>query len=394
METKVIVRAAPQEYVCGQGAWGELQGHLERRGIDSALVVHGGRSWEAAAPYFPDVHTVRLEYYRYGGECTYSERDTIASKVTEFGVQALIAVGGGKVSDSAKAAAALLRIPVIILPTLAATCSPWSSLSVMYDASGTAVGYEVYPNSNALVLVEPLVLLESPKELLVAGIGDTLAKWYEADAIIAHLPSVAEEIAIAHYAARRCRDNLLAFAAEALAAQEAGTLNEAFVRIVETIFLTAGLVGGFGEDYGRTAAAHSIHDGLTVLPQSHDLLHGSKVAYGVILQLLLEGKRGEIASLLPFYEALGLPASLEDMGLGGLSRAERLAVGVRATEPGASIHRMRGHFDAELVADAMEELESVVTDLRAKAGAGGQPGQPGPIRNSVPEQKQVSAGSR
>ncbi|MNV88017.1 glycerol dehydrogenase [compost metagenome] len=118
------------------------------------------------------------------------------------------------------------------------------------------------------------------------------------------------------------------------------------------------------------------------------------MAYGVILQLLLEGKREEIASLLPFYEALGLPASLEDMGLGGLSRAERLAVGVRATEPGASIHRMQGHFDAELVADAMEELESVVTDLRAKASAGGQPGQPGPIRNSVPEQKQVSAGSR
>lgn len=367
MVQHVIVRGAPQEYICGSGSWDELERSLERRGIDSALVVHGGRSWEAAKAFFPDVRSVELHFYRYGGECTYAERDAIASEATKLGLQAVIAVGGGKVSDSAKAAAALLRIPVIILPTLAATCSAWSSLSVMYDESGVMTGYDVYPQSNALVLVEPRVILGSPRELLIAGIGDTLAKWYEADAIIAHLTSVPEEIAVAHYSARRCRDNLMSYSADALAAQETGVLTGAFIRVVETIILTAGLVGGFGEDSGRTAAAHSIHDGLTVIPQTHGLLHGSKVAYGVILQLLLEGKREEIGLLLPFYEEIGLPASLKDMGLGGLNRSERLRIAARATEPGMSIHRMPGQFDAESVADAMEELEALTAGLRERS---------------------------
>ncbi|WP_179034574.1 iron-containing alcohol dehydrogenase family protein [Paenibacillus sp. URB8-2] len=369
VEDTLIVRAAPQEYICGQGCWNGLEHHLERRGISSALVVRGGRSWEAAKGYFPDFKRLELQFYRYGGECTYAERDVIASEVTRLGLQAIIAVGGGKVSDSAKAAAALLRIPVIILPTLAATCSAWSSLSVMYDEAGTMVGFEVYPHSNSLVLLDPRVILDSPPELLVAGIGDTLAKWYEADAIIAHLPSPSEEIALAHYAARRCRDNLTAHSAEALAAQKAGELNDAFVRVVETNILTAGLVGGFGEDYGRTAGAHSIHDALTILPETHQLLHGSKVAYGVLVQLVLEGKREEIGRLLPFYGEIGLPGTLKDMGLGGLTREGRLIVAARAVEPSASIHRMQGTYDAVKVADAMEELESLVSALRARETA-------------------------
>ncbi|NGM82607.1 iron-containing alcohol dehydrogenase family protein [Paenibacillus sp. 7124] len=362
----LIVRAAPQEYICGPGSWNGLEQHLERRGISSALVVRGGRSWEAAKGYFPEFKRVEIQFYGYGGECTYAERDRIASEVTRLGLQSIIAVGGGKVSDSAKAAAALLRIPVVILPTLAATCSAWSSLSVMYDKAGTMVGFEVYPHSNSLVLLEPRVILDSPPELLVAGIGDTLAKWYEADAIIAHLPSPSEEIALAHYAARRCRDNLMAHSAEALAAQEAGELNDAFVRVVETNIMTAGLVGGFGEDYGRTAGAHSIHDALTILPETHRLLHGSKVAYGVLVQLVLEGKQEEVVRLLPFYEKIGLPAALKDMGLDGLSREVRLRVAARAAEPGASIHRMPGTFDAVTVAGAMEDLESLVAAIRVR----------------------------
>ncbi|QWU17456.1 uncharacterized oxidoreductase [Paenibacillus sophorae] len=365
MENTLIVRAAPQEFICGPGCWNELEHHLERRGISSALVVRGGRSWEAAEHYFPDFKRIEIQFYRYGGECTYAERDAIASEATKLGLQSIIAVGGGKVSDTAKAAAALLRIPVIILPTLAATCSAWSSLSVMYDEAGTMVDFEVFPHSNALVLLDPRVILDSPPELLVAGIGDTLAKWYEADAIISHLPSPPEEIALAHYAARRCRDNLMIHSADALGAQREGELNDAFVRVVETNILTAGLVGGFGEDYGRTAGAHSVHDALTILPQSHRLLHGSKVAYGVLVQLVLEGKREEIGRLLPFYQEIGLPASLQDMGLGGLTRDDRFRVAAHAVLPGASIHRMPGTFDTVKVADAMEELESLISALRA-----------------------------
>ena len=75
------------------------------------------------------------------------------------------------------------------------------------------------------------------------------------------------------------------------------------------------MVGGFGDHYGRVAGAHSIHNGLTVLEETHHALHGEKVAYGILVQLVLENKWTEIDQLLAFYRQLGLPASLKDLGV-------------------------------------------------------------------------------
>ncbi|QQZ63734.1 iron-containing alcohol dehydrogenase family protein [Paenibacillus sonchi] len=361
VEPQIIVRAAPQEFVCRPDSWGSLEQHLERRGIHRVLVVRGNRSWTAAAPYWPELKETEVHYHVYSGECSYRERDAIAGYASEHQLEAVIAVGGGKITDLVKSAAARLNLPAIILPTLAATCAAWSSLSVMYDERGAFIRFEVFPRSNALVLLDPAVIAASPPELLAAGIGDTLAKWYEADVIIRHLEAPPVEVELAWDAARKCRENLLRYSSAALAAVRSGELNDALTRTAETIIMVAGLVGGFGEDYGRTAGAHSVHDALTALPETHGLLHGSKVAYGVLVQLALEGNWPEIDGLLPFYEELGLPSSLRAMGLDHLTREELLELGERAAVPEASIHMMPGVITAEAVADAVAELEEYIT---------------------------------
>ena len=38
------------------------------------------------------------------------------------------------------------------------------------------------------------------------------------------------------------------------------------------------------------AAAHAVHNGLTAAPGTHDYFHGEKVAYGLLVQLVLEGQ--------------------------------------------------------------------------------------------------------
>ncbi|MNI14196.1 Glycerol dehydrogenase [compost metagenome] len=270
-------------------------------------------------------------------------------------------MGGGKITDLVKSAASELKLPAIILPTLAATCAAWSSLSVMYDEQGAFIRFEVFARSNALVLLDPAVIAASPSELLAAGIGDTLAKWYEADVIIRHLEAPPVEVELAWDAARKCRENLLRYSSAALAAVRSGELNDALTRTAETIIMVAGLVGGFGEDYGRTAGAHSVHDALTAIPETHRLLHGSKVAYGVLVQLALEGNWPEIDGLLPFYQELGLPSSLKAMGLDHLKREELLKLGERAAVPEASIHMMPRVITADAVADAVAELEEYIT---------------------------------
>ncbi|KAI7262610.1 hypothetical protein KC345_g9377 [Hortaea werneckii] len=364
MAESLIVRAAPQEFVCREGSWNDLEEHLRRRGISRILVVRGVKSWEAAGQYWPQLDGTEVHYHTYGGECTYEERDAIAGYAAEHQLQAIIAVGGGKITDLVKSAAVKQNLPAVILPTLAATCAAWSSLSVMYDSQGAYVRFDVFPRSNALVLLDPAVIAASPPELLVAGIGDTLAKWYEADVIIRHLPSPPVEVELAWFTARKCRDHLLEYSTAALAAVSAGVLDDALTRTIETIIMVGGLVGGFGEDYGRTAGAHSVHDALTAIPEAHKLLHGSKVAYGVLVQLALEGNFTEIEGLLPFYRQLGLPASLADMGLDFLTPHDLLELGERATVPEASIHRMPGVITAGQVAKAAAALEQFVSSRK------------------------------
>lgn len=357
MERSLIVRGAPQEYEFCEGAWNKLEDHLNRRSIKRVLVLHGKASWDAAVSYFPEIPTIEMDFIEYGGVCTDKKVVELTKLFQENQFEGLIAVGGGKVADLGKAVAYRCQTPIIILPTLAATCAAYTSLSVMYQEDGSMDRYDLFPVSNALVLIEPNVILDSPLELMIAGIGDTLAKWYEADAMISQLAIQPIEIQVAAFAAKKCRDVLLADSQVALVAMETGELNQAFLNVVETTILLGGMVGGFGDDYGRTAGAHSIHDALTILPKSHQQLHGNKVAYGVLVQLVIEAKWHEIDRLIPFYQQLSLPTCLADMGMADITEEELEKVAKRATVEDETIHFMKETIHATLVKEAIVALE-------------------------------------
>ncbi len=102
----------------------------------------------------------------------------------------------------------------------------------------------------------------------------------------------------------------------ALEAVRAGDYDNEHVRtLINTIIGLAGTVGGFGGVRARESGAHSVHDGLTRVARSAATMHGEKVAYGVLVQLLVEGKESEVQALLPFYATIGLPHSWRQMNL-------------------------------------------------------------------------------
>lgn len=355
---QLIVRGAPQEYECRENAWQGLEEHLNKRGLTNLLVLHGKNSWEAAKPYFPSLGNFTLHFYYYGGECTDQKSEEFAEYIKEKQIDGIIAVGGGKVSDLGKATANRTNLPILILPTLASTCAACTPLSVIYHEDGSMDRYDVYSRANALVLIEPEIILHSPIDLMVAGIGDTLAKWYEAEPMIAQLAFQPMEIQIAEFAAKKARDILLVDSYQALEAMKNKEINPAFLNILETNILLAGMVGGFGDDYGRTSGAHSIHDALTMLPSSHEHLHGNKVAYSILVQLVIEEKSDEIQQLLPFYEKLQLPTSLKAMNM-ILSEEEYRNVAARAARPDENIHFIGRTITPEIVYQAMKQLEEL-----------------------------------
>jgi hydroxycarboxylate dehydrogenase A len=353
----IHVHAAPSEYILERGVLETLEQHLIARGIQRALIVTGQRSWQAAEPFWPAMETVQTALYTYNGECSFSEIDKVTSLMNDY--DAIIGVGGGKVIDLAKAVANEVHRQVIIVPTLASNCAPWTPLSVLYDDTGAFVRYDVYPVATSLLVVEPALLLTAPRDLFVAGIGDTLAKWYEADAQLGKIDNKTVPMMISYEAARQCKNILLAQSARALEAVDTQKVNDSFIQVVETMFMYAGMVGGYGDHFGRTAGAHSIHNGLTALEASHDLLHGVKVAYGICVQLMLEDRQAEIEALRPFYETLNLPQSLAALQLEATDE-QLLAVATKATLPTESIHLMPiGDVTPARVLAAMKALEQL-----------------------------------
>lgn len=363
MET-FSVHGAPSEYILEDGILNHLESKLLERGFQRILFVHGQKSWNAAKPFLPAFDRVEYEEYTYKGECSVTEIEELSKLVHKSSYDAIIGVGGGKVLDLVKAVCHVTHKHSVLIPTLASNCSPWTPISVIYDEVGAFIRYDVYPISTSLLLIEPEIIINAPLNMLIAGIGDTLAKWYEADVQMESIINKPVPLQISYYSARQCKDLLIQHSEGAIEAAKSGKVNEDFIKVVETIIVLGGLVGGFGDYYGRIAGAHAIHNGLTVLKETHHALHGDKVAYGILVQLVLEGKWEEIKQLYPFYRQLGLPVSLIELGVNEINEELINAVAVKSTLADESIHVMpNGPITAEKVGNSMMELERFIKEI-------------------------------
>ncbi|AQQ54457.1 iron-containing alcohol dehydrogenase family protein [Planococcus lenghuensis] len=334
----LIVQGAPNAYICETGALSRLEAHLTALNYKTVLVIHGKKSWESASPYFPSFEQIDAVFIQYGGECSLAEIERIALRAGQ--ADAIIGIGGGKILDLAKAAARVAGKETVLIPTVASNCAAWTPLSVIYDA-GKYVRFDIHPKNASLVLLEPDILLRAPEEMLAAGIGDTIAKWYESDVQFRKLDTFTAPVTIARFAAKLCYDELLVHGEAAMAAARQKELNDSFIKTAETIIMTAGMVGGFSDPSRIVAAAHAIHNGLTALDETHHVQHGAKVAYGILIQLVLEDRWDEAGKLAGYFRQIGLPTSLRDLGIGTVTEESLQPVAEKATAKNETIHNLR-----------------------------------------------------
>jgi glycerol dehydrogenase len=155
--------------------------------------------------------------------------------------------------------------------------------------------------------------------------GDALSTYYEARACrrSGAITEAGGTGSIAAFAlARACLDTLLAEGAEALRDARQGIASAAVEHIVEAnIYLS-----GIGFESGGLAAAHAIHNGLTLLEECRQILHGEKVAFATLVQLMLEqAPEAEVSAVVGFCREAGLPVTLEQMGLSGIAPEKLMA---------------------------------------------------------------------
>ena len=145
-------------------------------------------------------------------------------------------------------------------------------------------------------------------------------------------------------------DTLLQYGVTAKLAAERQLVTPALEHIVEANILLSGV----GFESGGLASAHSIHNGLTALAETHAYYHGEKVAFGVLAGLqLTDAPPEESARVFAFCEDVGLPTTLADIGLATVDRDRLLRVAEKACAPGEYIHHEAGTITPDNVLHAM-----------------------------------------
>ncbi|MGX7263768.1 iron-containing alcohol dehydrogenase family protein [Enterococcus crotali] len=320
MLTDLKVKVGPQFYRYHEGALDTVPQLLEEYHAKRILVVHGSLSFEKAQPFLTFLSDERYQffYHSYTGECSYYGAELITDQIKSHEIDFMIGVGGGKLADLVGYAAHLNDLNFGVIPTLASNCAPWTPLAVMYKENGAAEGKtEHFFRQAAFLITDPRLVIDAPRDYFIAGLADTLAKWYESESILRQEKLQDEPfLELAGATAKLCQEAIMRDSVAALNAMDNRKVTPEFVHLSEIIFAVSGLVGGLGDKYARNAAAHAMHDAMSkFLSNSHDFLHGEKVAYGIFYQLALEQKWSVIDDLIPFYQDMHLPMSLEQMGL-------------------------------------------------------------------------------
>ncbi|MEX2415522.1 MAG: iron-containing alcohol dehydrogenase family protein [Paenibacillaceae bacterium] len=354
-----FVLGSPNAYIHEPGILKHAGEWIGRYG-KSVFVVTGHKSWESCRNRLTeslDREEILYEVHTYSGECSYEEVSRL-KELVPANIELICGVGGGKVLDTAKALANSLNKPFVAIPTLAATCAAVANLSVMYTEDGVYIDFPVYIRGTLLCLVDTEVIANAPVRFLGAGIADTLAKWIEAPMSAIgkkhNLPTIG-----GLQAAKLCYDTLIKHSAQAMQDSLHSLPSESLQHVIDANLLFSGMVGGLGEDNCRSAAAHAIHNGITVIPETHLILHGEKVAYGILVQLALE-KRSQsyIDEILDFYQKVGLPYRLEQIGIHReLSDVEWKEVARVSLLPTSTMSNMSIPVTSEMILEAFRQVE-------------------------------------
>ncbi|MDR1496254.1 MAG: glycerol dehydrogenase [Clostridiales Family XIII bacterium] len=361
----------PTKYVQGEDELYNLGYFVTTFGKSALLIAHAddvarvGAQLKATAAKFG----VTFVSSAFGGECSREEIARLQKLSEERNCDCIIGLGGGKAIDTAKCVAK--GESLIIVPTIAATDAPTSHSAVLYTPDGAFDDYAYFKQSPSVVMVDTKVVAAAPTRFLVSGMGDALSTYFEARATHAAFANVnaglpagyregkadpAKSTMTALALAELCYQTLMRDGVKAKEACDAGVVTQAFENIVEANILLSGL----GFESGGLAGAHAIHDGLTILEGTHEYYHGEKVAFGTLVQLVLENApTDEVEEVLSFCVKLGLPVCLADIGVDSITEEELVQVAEKACIPEESIYSMPFPVTVEDVVACIKTADAI-----------------------------------
>lgn len=101
------------------------------------------------------------------------EVDYLCDKIKGGDSTLVYAFGGGSVLEIVKYCATLCDVPFINIPSTLSNDAVYSCTARLTNENGEKMGFEVNPPLG--IFVDPVVIAKSPRELLLAGVGDVVS---------------------------------------------------------------------------------------------------------------------------------------------------------------------------------------------------------------------------
>jgi glycerol dehydrogenase len=298
-------------------------------------------------------NSMKCDFAVFTGKGTRADAADLVKKATTFGADVIVGAGGGLTLDTAKAVAYGMDLPVVIVPTVASTDAPCSAEALQYTEDHRFDREIKLKRNPDLVIVDSKIIAEAPTRFFVAGMGDALSTWFEAQTC---LKSGAKNFSggIATAAglsiARLAYDTLLEYGVAAKLAVDQNSVTPAVEMVIEANTLLSSI--GF-ENCG-VGAAHSISVGLGALEGAEHCLHGELVGFGTIANLVLENyPKDEIDQVIGFCSRVGLPTSLKQLGIRDSSRTNLMKAAEISLGKGSFMNNLSIEATLDLVVDSI-----------------------------------------
>ncbi len=279
----------PKNYLQQPGILSQVGQYAGEFGQD-ALIITGKKAWQQTHEQIEQslqAANVGFSVVFMPHKCHLETLKAIAERDEVKKASVIIGVGGGTVMDSSKVLAELAgTLPVIQVPTIAATCAAWSPFSVLYDEHGANFGHFPLSRYPEWILVDPQVIIKAPVRFLKAGIADAIAKWYEFSPYLETSDDV--NLLLQLQVAKLVLDMLVKHSDQAIKDCQSGQLSQSFCHTVDATIALAGLANSIRDSEQRMGVVHAIHDSLTHIPDVLKWVHGEKVAYGLAVQQILQ----------------------------------------------------------------------------------------------------------
>ncbi|MEV7157484.1 iron-containing alcohol dehydrogenase family protein [Streptomyces misionensis] len=288
------------------GALDDLGGVLADERISQsgrlAVAVSGGsgaRLRERIAPSLPGA-----TWYEVGGG-TLDDAVRLAGEMKSGHYDAVVGLGGGKIIDCAKFAAARLGLPLVAVPTNLAhdgLCSPVATLD--NDAGRGSYGV---PNPIAVV-IDLDVIREAPARFVRAGIGDAISNVNAiADWELSHRVNGEKIDGLAAAMARQ--------AGEAVLRHPGGIGDNDFLQVLAEALVLSGISMSIsGDSRPSSGSCHEINHAFDLLFPKRAAAHGEQCGLGAAFAMYLRGAHEEAAHTAGVLRRHGLPVLPQEIG--------------------------------------------------------------------------------